>query len=68
MSAIEVEEKINEFMFLKDESLTLDHNQLRHKNVKIFTRDIHEDNVEPEESKDERSWNSKVMDMNEDEV
>jgi len=31
-------------------------------------RDIHEDNVKPEESKDERSWNLKVMDMNEDEV
>jgi hypothetical protein len=31
-------------------------------------RDIHEDKVEPEESKDERSWNSKAMDMNEDEV
>jgi len=53
-SAIEVEEKLKmSLCFLCDEPLTLDHHQIKHKNVKIVMRDIDEDDVEPEESKDE---------------
>jgi len=39
LSAIEVEEKMEmSLCFLCDEPLTLDHNQLKHENVKIVMR------------------------------